>query len=187
MKKFTLNTKNPVGNPTGLRIAILVTTIVVVCVEFKLLPIVVPQFLHSKGNINVLLYPLLLYIIPFSYPLLEWLNLNFIHHNEYEALKKVIQSAQLVDYIDIEKISILGLRQVIAGVKVTYERLNNCDIEISFYPNGIKNSDRVSQLTERLQEAFGMTVYSVDKQLTHTTYFLGDISLNKKEIDDNDF
>lgn len=186
MKKIILNTKNPMGNPTGLRIAVLVTTIVVVCVEVKLLPTVIPQVLNSKGNANILLYPLLLYIIPFSYPLLKWINLNLFHYSEYRNLKEVIQSSQLIDY-DKNKTSIFNMRKATAGVKVIYKKSDSGKVEISFYPQGIKNSDKIGLLTERLQEAFGMTVYSVDKQLTHTTYFLGDISLNKKEVNDNDF
>ena len=79
------------------------------------------------------------------------------------------------------------MREVVAGVKVVYKKLANGNIEIAFYPNGIKNSDRISQLTNRLQEAFDLTVISVDNQLTHTIYVLGDISSNKKEVNDNDF
>ncbi|PAB50508.1 hypothetical protein [Lactobacillus johnsonii] len=187
MKKFTLNTKNPLGSPTGLRVALLVITVVVVIIEVKLLPIVMPQVLNGKGNLNILLSPLLLYIIAFSYSLLKWINLNLIHYHEYKSIKKVIQSTQLIDYADKDKISIFGLRQVIAGVKVNYEELNNGNIKISFFANGIKNSERVGSLTERLQEAFGMTVISVNKKLTHTTYLLGDISNNKKEVNNDDF
>lgn len=187
MKKIILNTKNPMGNPTGLRIAVLVTTIVIVCVEAKLIPTIVPLFLKGKGNINILLYPLLLYIIPFLYFIWKWINLNIIHFREYRSLKKVIQSAQLIDFDDKNSTSIFGMRKVVAGVKVVYKKLNNGNIEISFYPNGIKNSDRVDKLTDRLQEAFSMTVISINQELTHTTYLLGNISANKREVHDNDF
>ena len=143
--------------------------------------------MKNEESINALIYPLFFFILPVIYPLEKWINLNVIHYKEFQKLKKVIQSAELVDYDDKNKTSIFSMRQVIAGVKVIYEKIGNGDIEISFYPNGIKNSDRVRQLTDRLQEAFDLTVISVDNQLTHTTYVLGDISSNKKEVNNDDF
>lgn len=185
MKTFIYNTKNPLGNPTGLKIVAVGTIVIIVCIEVKLLPIVLPQILKGKGNIDVLLYPLMLDIIPFLYPMTKWINLNLIHYRKYRALQEVVQSAQLVDY-DKNKFSIFNTPKVLAGVKVVCKQSND-NLEITIYPKGIKNSDKVNMLTDRLQEAFGMTVISVNKHLTHTTYSLGNISAKKKELHNDDF
>lgn len=187
MHKFVYDTKKLLGSPNSLRVLTIVIIIVVAFLEFKLLPNTLLRIIKNEESINVLFYPFFLLIVPVICPLLKWINLHVIHYKEFQDLKKVIQSAQLVDYDDKNKTSIFSMRQVIAGAKVMYKKLANGNIEVIFYPNGIKNSDRVSQLTDRLQEAFGLTVISVDKRLTHTTYLLGDISLNKKEVNDNDF
>lgn len=187
MHKFIFDTKKPLGSPTGFRTLELVIILIVAFIEFKLAPSVLYRIIKHEESINVLLYPFLLLILPIVYPVIKWINLNIVHYKEFQALKKVIQSAQLIDYADKNKISIFNLREVVAGVKVVYKKLDNDNIEIIFYPNGIKNSDRINQLTNRLQEAFDLTVISVDNQLTHTTYVLGDISSNKKEVHDNDF
>lgn len=187
MHKFTYDTKKPLGSPTGLRVLTIVTIIIIALLEFKLLPNTLLRIIKNEESINVLFYPFFLIIVPVICPLWKWINFNIVHYKDFYALKKVIQSAQLIDYADKRNTSIFSIRQVIAGVKVVCRKINNGNIEIIFYPNGIKNSDRVGQLTDRLQEAFGMTVISVDKQLTHTTYLLGDISNNKKEVNNDDF
>ena len=187
MNRFTYDTKKPLGSPTGFRALAIVMILIITFIYIKLLPTTLPRIVKNEESNNVLIYPFFLLILPIIYPLEKWINLHVIHYKEFQALKKVIQSAQLVDYDDKNKTSIFSIRQVIAGEKVMYKKLANGNIEVTFYPSGIKNSDRVSQLTDRLQEAFGLTVISIDKQLTHTTYLLGDISLNKKEVNDNDF
>ncbi|MCT7704997.1 hypothetical protein RON43_01760 [Lactobacillus gasseri] len=187
MNRFTYDTKKPLGSPTGFRALAIVMILIITFIYIKLLPTTLPRIVKNEESNNVLIYPFFLLILPIIYPLEKWINLHVIHYKEFQALKKVIQSAQLVDYDDKNKTSIFSIRQVIAGAKVMYKKLANGNIEVTFYPNGIKNSDRVSQLTDRLQEAFGLTVISIDKQLTHTTYLLGYISLNKKEVNDNDF
>lgn len=186
MNRFTFDTKKPLGNPNGIRVFVIAIIIMIVFLEFKLLPTTLPKIIHSKERLNVFLYPFLLLIIPVLYPLWKWVNLNVIHHREFLALKKVVQAAQLIDYDNESKLTIFGMRDVVAGVKIFYKKIGN-KVEITCYPNGIKNSDRVSQLTDRLEEAFGITVYSVNRELTHTTYLLGDISSNKQEVHENDF
>ncbi|MCT3322091.1 hypothetical protein [Lactobacillus johnsonii] len=187
MHKFVYDTKKPLGSPTGFRVLAIVIILIITFIYIKLLPTTLPRIIKNEESNNVLFYPFFLLIVPVICPLWKWINFNIIHYKEFYALKKVIQSAQLVDYDDKNKTSIFSMRQVVAGIKVIYEKISNGDIEISFYPNGIKNSDRVRQLTDRLQEAFDLTVISVDNQLTHTTYVLGDISSNKKEVNNDDF
>ncbi len=187
MHKFVYDTKKPLGSPTGFRVLAIVIIFIIALIYIKLLPTTLPRIIKNEESNNVLFYPFFLLIVPVICPLWKWINFNIIHYKKFYALKKVIQSAQLIDYADKNSISIFGMREVIAGVKVVYKKLANGNIEVTFYPNGIKNSDRVSQLTDRLQEAFDLTVISVDNQLTHITYVLGDISSNKKEVHDNDF
>lgn len=187
MHKFVYDTKKPLGSPTGFRALAIVMLLIIMFIYIKLLPTTLPRIVMNEESINVLFYSFFLLIVPVIYPLLKWINLHVIHYKEFQALKKVIQSAQLVDYEDKNKTSIFSIRQVIAGAKVMYKQLANGNVEVIFYPDGIKNSDRVGQLTDRLQEAFGMTVLSVNKQLTHTTYLLGNISHNKKEVNNDDF
>ncbi|TVV01409.1 hypothetical protein FOF70_08655 [Lactobacillus gasseri] len=187
MHKFVYDTKKPLGSPTGFRVLAIVMILIITFIYIKLLPTTLPRIIKNEESINILIYPFFLLILPIIYPLEKWINLHVFHYKEFHALKKVIQSAQLIDYADKNSISVFGMREVVAGVKVVYKKLANGNIEIAFYPNGIKNSDRISQLTNRLQEAFDLTVISVDNQLTHTIYVLGDISSNKKEVNDNDF
>lgn len=186
MHKFIFDTKKPLGDPNGFRALTIVIILVIALIEYKLLPNALPKIIKNEESIDILIYPFFFLIISIIYPLCKWINQNIVHHKEFKSLKHVIQSAQLIDYDDKSKTTIWNMRNVIAGVKIVYRETNN-GIEITFYPNGIKNSDRVSQLTDRLQEAFDLTVYSVDKQLTHTTYSLGDIDLNKKEVNNDDF
>ena len=180
-KKFVLDTKKPLGSPSGLRVALGATMLISIAIETQ----VTPSYI-TTGNITGLAYPLLINIIPAVYPVGKWINLNIINHREYRALKKIINAKQLVDYGDKSEKTIFGLRKIKYGVKVVYQETDK-GVKITFYPNGIKHRDEVAKLGSRLEEAFNMNVLSVDSDLDSTTYMLSDVNHQKMEVREDDF
>ena len=68
-KRLVLDTKKPLGNPSGLKMAEGVTLLLSIAVEYKVAP-----NLLSTGNYTALAYPFLVNIIP--------LGLSLIHISE---------------------------------------------------------------------------------------------------------
>lgn len=99
---------------------------------------------------------------------------------------RIINAEQLVDYAPSGQTSIFGQRAVLYGVKVIYEQ-NDDQIIITFFPRGIKHSDSVQALGDRIQEAFGMSVVERDDELSFSRYVLRDIRNEKMEVSENDF
>lgn len=181
-KKLVLDTKKPLGSPTGLKVMLSATLIVSIVIETQVAPKII-----ASGNTIPLFFPLAINIIPMFYPLSKWINLYLIHYKEHRALMKVVHSEQLIDYESSKKKStIFDQKKVLYGVKIILEETSE-GISITFYPNGIKNSDRIKTLSSRLEEAFRMNVLSVNSQLSYTTYLLRDVNNQKIGVTNNDF
>lgn len=94
-KRLVLDTKKPLGNPSGLKMAEGVTLLLSIAVEYKVAP-----NLLSTGNYTALAYPFLVNIIPLGYPCWKWINLHIINYKIYKRLMSIIHSEQLIDYAD---------------------------------------------------------------------------------------
>lgn len=179
--KLSLDTEKPLGNPNGIRAGIIVTLLGSTAIEMQ----VAPQWI-STGQYSLITYPLLLNIIPAIYPIGQWIKQHIILRRVYKRLERIIHSEQLIDYETNKQESVLGQRQVIAGVKIEYKE-TTYGTYIAFYPRGIKHSDTVRTLSRRLEENFGIPVIAVDNQAIYTRYYLRDLDGQKMEVTDNDF
>ena len=180
-KRLVLDTKKPLGNPSGLKMAEGVTLLLSIAVEYKVAP-----NLLSTGNYTALAYPFLVNIIPLGYPCWKWINLHIIKYKIYKRLMSIIHSEQLIDYADKKETTTFNERKVEYGVKIIYEETSE-GIYITVYPNGIKHSDATQTLNSRLEETFNMNVLSVDHQLSYTRYLLRDIDKQQMKVMDDVF
>lgn len=180
-KRLVLDTKKPLGNPSGLKMAEGVTLLLSIAVEYKVAP-----NLLSTGNYTALAYPFLVNIIPLGYPCWKWINLHIINYKIYKRLMSIIHSEQLIDYADKKETTTFNERKVEYGVKIIYEETSE-GIYITVYPNGIKHSDVTQTLNSRLEETFNMNVLSVDHQLSYTRYLLRDIDKQQMKVMDDVF
>ena len=180
-KRLVLDTKKPLGNPSGLKMAEGVTLLLSIEVEYKVAP-----NLLSTGNYTALAYLFLVTIIPLGYPCWKWINLHIINHKIYKRLMSIIHSEQLIDYADKKETTTFNERKVEYGVKIIYEETSE-GIYITVYPNGIKHSDATQTLNSRLEETFNMNVLSVDHQLSYTRYLLRDIDKQQMKVMDDVF
>lgn len=181
-EKIILDTKKPLGNPTGLRIMLGSTLILSIGVETQVAPHII-----ANGNTAALLYPLAINIIPLIYPISKLVKLRLVNYKKYNALMKIVHSEQLIDYDTSRKeTSTFNQKKVLYGVKIILEEISD-GLRITFYPNGIKHSDKVKELGSRLEEAFKMNVLSVDSNLDYTTYVLRNVEHQKMGVTNNDF
>ena len=180
-KKLVLDTKKPLGNSSGLKMAVGATLALSIGVEYKVAP-----HLLSSGNYTALVYPLLLNIIPLGYPAWKWIKLHIIDYKIYKKLMSIVHSEQLIDYGDKKETTTFNERKVVYGVKLVYEETTD-GTYITVYPNGIKHSDATQALNSRLEETFNMNVLSVDHQLSYTKYLLRDVDKQQMGVTDNAF
>lgn len=89
IKKLVLDTKNPLGNPNGVKMALGVTLLSSIGLEYK----VAPQFINA-GNYTALAYPFLINIIPLGYPCWKWVNLHIVNYKIYKQLMNIVHSEQ---------------------------------------------------------------------------------------------
>lgn len=183
LKKFTLDTKKPFGDPNALRIGAFGTLIIIILIDGQL---GLNRIVNYK-NVHGFLYPFLLLIIPLSYPTLSWVKLHIINRKDYNKLMQVVHSERLIDYSENKQArDPFNQRKVIAGVKIVYEE-TYAGIYLTFYPRGIRNSNGARTLNRRLEELFGLSVIGVNNQLTHTTYLLSNVQKQNYEVIDSDF
>lgn len=180
-KKLVLDTKKPLGNPNGLKMATGATLLLSIAVEYK----VAPQIICT-GNFTALAYPFLINIIPLGYPCWKWINLHIVNYKIYKQLMSIAHSEQLIDYADKKKTTTFNERKVEYGIKIIYEEASE-GTYITVYPNGIKHSDATQTLNSRLEETFNMNVLSVDHQLSYTRYLLRDVDKQQMGVTDNAF
>lgn len=181
IKKLVLDTKNPLGNPNGVKMALGVTLLSSIGLEYK----VAPQFINA-GNYTALAYPFLINIIPLGYPCWKWVNLHIVNYKIYKQLMNIVHSEQLIDYGDKKETTTFGERKVEYGVKIVYEETAE-GTYITVYPNGIKHSDATQTLNSRLEETFNMNVLSVDHQLSYTRYLLRNVDKQKMGVTEDAF
>lgn len=97
-KKIILDIKKPLGNPNGLKMALVSTLALSIGIEYKIAP-----HLLSSGNYTALAYPLLLNIVPLSYPCWKWIDLHIINYKIWKRLMSIVHSEQLIDYAEKKK------------------------------------------------------------------------------------
>lgn len=85
-----------------------------------------------------------------------------------------------------KKTTTFNEKEVEYGVKIIYEETLE-GIYLTFYPNGIKHSDAIQTLNNRLEETFNMNVLSVDHQLSYTKYLLRDVDKQQMGVTDDAF
>lgn len=169
-----MDTKKPLGSPGGLKVALIVS----IGVEYHVAPDA-----FSKQNYVLLAYPLLINIIPYFYVCWKALNLYIINHKVYRALMSIVNSEKLIDYSEKDD---KGIRKVLYGVKIVYERTQK-GVYLTFYTRDIKNSEVTTKLIRRLEEAFNMNVLSVDPHLTYTKYLLRNVDRQRMEVTSDEF
>ena len=180
-KKLVLDTKKPLGNSSGLKMAVGATLALSIGVEYKVAP-----HLLSSGNYTALAYPLLINIIPLGYPCWKWINLHIVNYKIYKQLMSIVHSEQLIDYADKKETTTFNERKVEYGDKIVYEETSE-GTYITVYPNGIKHSDATQTLNSRLEETFNMNVLSVDHQLSYTRYLLRNVDKQKMGVTEDAF
>lgn len=180
-KKVVLDTKKPLGNPNGLKMAMVPTLALSIGVEYKVAP-----HLLSSGNYTALAYPFLLNIIPLSYPCWKWIDLHIINYKIWKRLMSIVHSEQLIDYAEKKETTTFNEKKVEYGVKIIYEETLE-GIYLTFYPNGVKHSDAIQNLNSRLEETFNMNVLAVDHQLSYTRYLLRDVDKQQTGVTDDAF
>lgn len=180
-KKLVLDTKKPLGDPNGLKMAVGVTLVASMGIEYKVAP-----HLLTSSNYTALAYPFLINIIPLGYPCWKWINLHIVNYKIHKQLMSIVHWEQLIDYGDKKETSTFNERKVEYGVKIIYEETSE-GTYITVYPNGIKHSDATQTLNNRLEETFNMNVLSVDHQLSYTRYLLRDVDKQQMGVTDNAF
>lgn len=178
-RKMIFDTKNPLWLSNGWRIFIFVTFAVSILIEALLLK---THELTIK-NLSIGLYPLYLVILPFSCIAIKFLS----QLKYYLRLKKVVRSEGLVDYKQDPTKS--NNKYIVNGVKieVCQEKTNTLIIYLKFYPNGIKNHEKVRSLSSILSDLFNMNCIKKDDGLNYVTYILYGMPEFGEKVSDNDF
>lgn len=170
------DTKNPLWVSNGWRTFIFVTFAVSILIEAILLK----KHELTIRNLSIGLYPLYLMILPFSSIAIKFLS----QLKYYLRLKKVVRAEGLVDYKqDSAK---TNEKYVVNGVKIEIWHEKE-DTYLKFYPNGIKNHEKVRALSSILSELFNMNCTKKDDALGYVTYRLYGMPHSGEKVSDSDF
>lgn len=121
----------------------------------------------------MLLLPLIVVLVKPCFNLMKLL----INYSLMFDLRKLAQSAGLVEYRD-------GV--ISSSVIFDYVETKNA-IKITVYPNGVKNSDRVYQLSQRMSEIFGLTAFIDHEELRAVTYCMLKNDKRGASVNENEF
>lgn len=178
-RKIIFDTKNPLWLSNGWRISVFITAAIAILTDFTLLTV----HIITIRNLSNLIYSLLLMILPFSSIAIKFLS----QLKYYLRLKKVVRAEGLVDYKQDpakpnEKYIVNGVK-----IEVWQEKTNDLITYLKFYPNGIKNHEKVRALSSILSELFNMNCTKKDDALGHVTYMLYGMPNSGEKVSDSDF
>lgn len=175
-RKVIFNTKNPLWLNNGWRISVFTTAAIAILVDFILLKV----HIITIRNLSNLVYPLLLMILPFGCIAIKFLG----QLKYYLRLKKVVRAEGLVDYKQNPVKP--SEKYIVNGVKIEVWHKKE-DTYLKFYPNGIKNHEKVRALSSILSELFNMNCIKKDDGLGYVTYMLYGMPNSGERVSDSDF
>lgn len=177
---FVLDTKNPLGNPSGIRVSLCGAILATIAAEAK-----IAKSITIFGRTDLFIFPLFILILPMIYPMKKWFDLNIKNRKICQPLMEVVTAEQLVDY-EKDQTTVFGIRKVKNGVLIKVNE-DDYNIHLQFIPRGIKRSDAVYDLTQRLTEAFNMTAEPEDGPKNAACYRLVKTAKQQIKVTNDDF